>query len=45
MSLLTNESIRFDPEVLTNLVVIGDSKFEMDAGEVLGKNIEKCILK
>lgn len=32
-------------DTLINLVVIGDSKYEMDAGEMLCKSTEKCVMK
>ncbi len=30
---------------LTNLIVIGDSMFEMDAAKKFGKKLEQCYIK
>lgn len=35
----------FSYESLTNLIVIGDSKYEMNAGIALGNLLKKCNLK
>lgn len=32
-------------DTITNLVVVGDSKYEMEAGEELCKQTEKCVVK
>ena len=38
-------SVNLDDDTTTNLIVIGDSKYEMEAGELLSKKTEKCIIK
>lgn len=37
LNLKEDSYFNFDEDALTNLVVIGDSKYEMEAGEVLSK--------
>jgi hypothetical protein len=32
-------------DTITNLIVVGDSKYEMEAGEELCKQTEKCVVK
>lgn len=34
-----------DKEAITNLIVIGDSHYEMDAGKCFQKSSQKCIAK
>lgn len=41
----TNKKIKFDPQVITNLIVIGDALYEIEAGLSLSKSIEKCLIK
>ena len=31
--------------MLTNLIVMGDAEYEMDAGEALAKTLERCLVK
>lgn len=40
-----NKKLCIDTDSLINMVVIGDSKYEMEAGEEFCKNSEKCIVK
>lgn len=40
-----NKNINFSHDKVTNLIVIGDSRFEIDAGVTLSQNIEKCLIK
>jgi hypothetical protein len=37
--------INIDEDIITNLVVVGDSKYEMEAGDLLCKQTDKCIIK
>ena len=45
LNIRINTAILIHSDKLINLVVIGDSTYEMDAGELLCKSIEKCIVK
>ena len=39
------EVLKLDKDLVTNLVVVGDSMNEMNAGQKLAKNLPHCILK
>lgn len=45
LKLKEDKLLNFDSDAITNLIVVGDSKYEMEAAESLGKTIEKCVLK
>jgi len=36
---------KLDKEIITNLVSVGDSKFEMDAAHLLGQQFTRCFIK
>jgi hypothetical protein len=37
--------LRFDHDLVTNLIVMGDQDFEIEAGLKLSQQIEKCLYK
>lgn len=45
MCLRENGRISFNHDAVTNLIVIGDSDFEIEAGVNLSQSIEKCLIK
>jgi hypothetical protein len=44
MSLWDIEGL-IDKDAITNLIVIGDDKYEMDAGKHFQKSTDKCLAK
>ena len=42
---LRGSPVAFDYDIVTNLVVVGDSLYEIEAGHALSKQIEKCLFK
>lgn len=45
LNLKEQKILNIDEDQITNLVVVGDSKYEMEAGEELCKQTEKCVIK
>jgi hypothetical protein len=45
LKLKEDKFVKFDEDLITNLIVVGDSKYEMEAAETLSRTIEKCVLK
>lgn len=45
LGLREDKKLNIDREAITNLIVIGDSKYEMEAAEELSKLMDKCVVK
>ena len=45
LELKNNPIIAFDSELITNLLIIGDSPHEVMAGKSLANSLPRCIIK
>eukprot|EP00350_Pseudokeronopsis_sp_OXSARD2_P001731 CAMPEP_0170543820 /NCGR_PEP_ID=MMETSP0211-20121228/2798_1 /TAXON_ID=311385 /ORGANISM="Pseudokeronopsis sp., Strain OXSARD2" /LENGTH=125 /DNA_ID=CAMNT_0010847293 /DNA_START=1005 /DNA_END=1382 /DNA_ORIENTATION=- len=45
IALKDDKDLKFNDDALINLIVVGDSAFEMEAADALGQSIEKCLVK
>lgn len=45
LELINNPLLNFDSQLITNLIVIGDSPYEVAAGKLLAKSLTRSLIK